>query len=315
MSWQSRGSASESLLLASPTRRLAPHSLFFLFFNLVYFLPLLGVLLFNYTEGGTSTQADLDWDVTGKITWVYLWGICAFLWGSGLSTFLARKTTRKTEPRALQLFRLSRSFWALCSALVAVFALSKVLLLSLGVYSEYAFDTGSMIGGLWTFSMFCSESLLLLSIVVLFSNARRNVLWFTILTGINGINLLHGTRIFFMVAGIAFCFNLYLRGKLNIKLGILAFCSSLALGYSIYLSRSHVEVDDQTFSLTRIISPIMYESIFSPLALTGTIRHSEIWNFWGSADNFFLDALYFVIPRFLLPAKDQMLFINRFSDL
>ena len=310
----SKQCSANSMLLPLPTRRLAPHSLFFLFFNLMYFLPLLGVVLFNY-EAETNIAPDLDWGVTKKIAWIYLLGTLAFLCGSRLRTFLARVTARKTEPRALQLFRLSRSFWVLCSATVAVFALSKVLLLPLGVYSDYAFDTESMIGGVWSFSMFCSESLLLLSIVVLFSNAQRNVLWFLILTGINGINLLHGTRIFFMVAAIAFCLNLYVRGKLTFRLGILAFCSTLALGYFVFLSRSHVEVDDRTFSAARVISPIMFEGIFSQLSLIGTIKHPEIWSFWGSPHHFFLDALYFVTPRFLLPGKDGMLFINRFSDL
>ncbi len=304
-----------SLLLPLPTKRLAPHCLFFLFFNLVYFLPLLGVVLFNYEEG-TSIAADLDREVMAKITWIYLLGIVAFVCGSGLNTFLGRMTNRKTEPRgALQLFRLSPSFWVLCSVTIAVFALSKVLLRPLGVYSEYAFDTGSMTGGIWSFSMFCSESLLFLSIVVLFSNARHNVLWFLILTGINGINLLHGTRIFFMVAAIAFCFNLYVRGKLTFRLGILAFCSTLVLGYLVFLSRSHVEVDDQTFSPTRVISPVVAESVLSQLSLIGTIKHPEIWSFWGSPPDFFLDALYFVTPRFLLSGKDELLFINRFGDL
>src|ERR1700686_2511937 len=125
---KSSGIASESFLLAPPMRRLAPHSLFFLFFNLVYFLPLLGVVLFNYSEGGTNTAADLDSGVMGKITWVYLLGMSAFLCGSGLNAFLARVTSRKTEPRALQLFRLNSSFWVLCSLAITIFVISKVLL-------------------------------------------------------------------------------------------------------------------------------------------------------------------------------------------
>lgn len=304
-----------SLSLTLPNGRLAPHSLFFLFFNLVYFLPLLGVALFNYSEGGTSTAADLDFDVTRKITFVYLLGILAFVCGSKLSPFLGFASTRPILQRALRLFGLNSPFRLLCWAMVGLFVVSKVLLVGLGVYSQYAFETDSMTGGVWSFSMFCSESLLFLSIVVLFSNARRNVLWFLILTGINGINLLHGTRIFFIIAGITFCFYLYLRVRLTLKIAILAFSGSLLVSYLIFLSRSKVEVDVQTFSFTRVISPIMYEGIFSQLSLIETIKHPQLWSLWGSLHNFFLDALYFVIPRFLLPGKDEILFINRFSDL
>jgi len=299
-----------SLLIPLSTGRLAPHSLFFLFFNVVYFIPLLGVVMFNQQEG--ILTADLDGNVMTKIAWIYLLGITAFACGSGLKTFLGRKTK---PTAALQLFTLTRSFWVLCVVTIAVFLLSKVLLRPLGVYAEYAFDTESMTGGVWSFSMFCSESLLFLSIVVLFSTARRNLLWFFVLTGINGINLLHGTRTFFMVAAVAFCLNLYVRGKLTFKLGFLAFCVSLALGYLVFLSRSHVEVDDQTFSPARIISPILSESILSQLPLIGTIKHPEIWSIWGSSYHFFLDTLYFVTPRFMLPGKDELLFINRFGDL
>jgi oligosaccharide repeat unit polymerase len=272
-------------------------------------------MLFSYSEGGASKAADLDFEVTRKITYIYFLGTFAFVCGSKLSPFFGWVTTRHVTQTALRLFRLNMGFRMLCWGTVGLFVLSKVLLRGRGVYSDYAFDTGSMIGGVWSFSMFCSESLLLLSIVVLFSNAKRNVLWFLILTGINGINLLHGTRIFFVIAGITLCFYLYVRGRLTFKIAILAFGCLLLVGYLIFLSRSQVEVDDQTFSFTRIISPIMFEGIFSQLSLIETIRHPEMWSLSGSPHHFFLDALYFVTPRFLLPGKDQLLFTDRFADL
>jgi hypothetical protein len=193
--------------------------------------------------------------------------------------------------------------------------MSKYFLIPLGVYSDYAFDTENMTSSIWSFSMFCSESLLLFSIIVLFSSARRNVTWFLMLSAVNGINLLHGTRIFFMIAGIAFCFYLYASGKLTFKLVIIGLVCSLVVGYAVFLSRSHIESDEQTYSLARLISPVMFESIFSQLSLIETVRHPELWNVWGATHHFFLDALYLTVPRFLSPDKDKLLYINRFADL
>jgi hypothetical protein len=265
--------SANSVLLPLPNGRVAPHSLLFLLFNLFYFAPLLGVMLFSYSEGGAAKAADLDWDVIRKITYIYLLGSFAFVCGSRFGPFLGLVTTRPIAQRALRLIGLNRPFRLLCLATIGMFLLSKVLLRPLGVYSEYAFVTDSMTGGVWSFSMFCSESLLLLSIVVLFSSARRNVSWFLILTGINGINLLHGTRIFFIIAGITFCFYQYVRGNLTFKIAILAFGGVLLVSYLVFLSRSQVEMDDQTFSFAPLISPIVFESIFSQLSLVGTIRH------------------------------------------
>lgn len=310
----SRPTSETRSFLAVTTGRLAPHSWLFLLFNLLYFLPLLGVLLFNYSEGGTTTAADLDPDTAGKIAWIYLLGCCAFLCGSRLD--LSRAPTSRNSPsRGLRLFHLSWSFRIICSVIVAALLVSKVLLISTGVYSEYAFDTESMTGGAWSFSMFCAESVLFLSIAVLFSRTRRNLLWFAVLTLINGVNLLHGTRIFAMIAGVVFCFYLYVRGKFTMKLALLATASLLALGYLVYLTRSNIAVDNETFSAARLISPLMYEGVFSQISLIQTVHNPNLWRGVGSPLNFFSDAIYFVTPRVFLPQKDTMLFTDKFSDL
>jgi hypothetical protein len=299
-----------------PVGVLAPHSFLFLFFNLLYFLPVCAVLLFNYSEGGTDKGADLDSAVLWRIAAVYSFGLLAFLLGSRVM----RKRNvfpdgRGTEPASLQLFIPTRRFGIVCVVATVVLVLSKVLLIPLGVYSEYAFETDSMTGGIWSFSMFCSEALLFISIVVLFSTARRRVGWFIILTAINGINLLHGTRIFTMIAFVVFCFFQYLRGKLTLRVGLVSFVVALGLGYLISLSRSHIELDDQTFSIARLVSPLMFEGVFSQVSLIGTIRHPEAWSIWGSSGAFVHDVVCFVIPRFLLPEKDNLLIIDKFTDL
>jgi len=274
------------------------------------------VLLFNYSEGGTGKAADLDSAVLWRIAAVYSLGLVAFLVGSRVM----RKGNvfskgRRTDLGSLRLFIPTNRFGILCALAAAILLLSKALLIPLGVYSEYAFLTDSMTGGIWSFSMFCSEALLFLSIVVLFSTAKRNVSWFIILTAINGINLLHGTRIFTMIACVAFCFFQYLRGKLSLRVGVALFVAALGLGYLIFLSRSHIELDDETFSISRLVSPLMYEGVFSQLSLIGTIRHPEAWSIWGSFWAFAHDVICFVTPRFLLPDKDSLLIIDEFSDL
>jgi hypothetical protein len=303
---------SSSLLL--PARRLAPHSVFFLLFNLLYFWPLAGIGLFDYFEGDTSREVGLD--VIAKISCIYLAGVSAFLCGSRLgASFFEAHNNRNTQPGSFRLFGITESFRWLCVMTIVVFLFSKILLRPLGVYAEYAFDTGRMTGGVWSFSMFCSESLLLLSVVVLFSSARRNVLWFALLTIVNGVNLLHGTRIFFMIAGIAFLLHLYMRQKLTLKKAIMAIAALSAVVYVVYIVRAHLGTDEETFSSVGLLRPILDETFFSQLSLMDLVRSPEIWNWWGSSYHFFLDMLYFVVPRFLLPQKDQMLFVDRFADL
>ena len=293
---------------------IAPHSLLFILFNLLYYIPLFVVLFFNYSEGGTGDAADLDARALLRITVIFCSGTLAFLLGSGL-TWYATSPSGQKPLAALRLFIAGRAFGILCAIVVAIFALSKILVVPLGVYSEYAFDTESMIGGAWSFSMFCSETLLFLSIIMLFSTVPRNVTWFLVLTGINGVNLLHGTRIFTIIACIAFCFYQYLRDKLSVRVAAAAFVTALGLAYFVFLTRSAVELDDQTFSVSHLVSPIMFEGIFSQVSLIGAIRHPEAWSTWGSIGSFLHDVICFVIPRFLLPDKDKLLIIDQFTDL
>jgi len=121
------------------------------------------VLLFNYSEGGIGKAADLDSAVLWRIAAVYSLGLVAFLVGSRVM----RKGNvfskdRRTNLGSLRLFIPTNRFGILCVVAAAILLFSKALLIPLGVYSEYAFLTDSMTGGIWSFSMFCSEALLFL---------------------------------------------------------------------------------------------------------------------------------------------------------
>jgi hypothetical protein len=296
-------------------QNLTPHAALFFAFNCLYLGPVLGAFFFRYTEGGTEVAADLEPDTLAKMALMYVAGVLAFWLGSRMGGNGPAAEKRRLPFRVLRLFNLSTPFWVVCFVVVVALLISKVLLIPLGVYSEYAFDTDSMTGGVWSFSMACSDFLVVLSIAALFSRARHNIIWFMVLTAINAINLLHGTRIFFIVSAIAFCFYGYLRGKLTWRIGMAGTIFTLAIEYWVFLARSHTDVDSGTFSLVRMISPLMYEGIFSQLSLFEVIRNPKLWNLFGSPQNLFLDIVYFIVPRFLLPDKDKMLFINRFSDL
>ncbi len=304
-----------SSFLPVKARRATPHAALFLFFNIVYFLPLLGLLLFNYSEGGTLDAADLDTRTALQIAFMYLLGCGAFLLGSRLDLLRMWADDASRQSDGLQMFGVSRSFQILCLVMIVALLLSKVLLVPTGVYSEYAFDTENMTGGTWSFSMFCAESVLFFSIALLFSRSRHNVAWFLALTAINASNLFHGTRLFSMIGGVVFCFYLYIRGRFNWRLAILAPAALLALGYVIFIARSDVFIDQQTFSIAKLISPVMYEAIFSQLSLIQAVRSPHLWTPFGSPFHFVSDVFYFVTPRLLLPQKDQLLFIDQFSDL
>jgi hypothetical protein len=316
---KTRRNSGERFFLALTKRRLSPHSGLFLFFNLLYFLPLLGVLLFNYSEGGTITAIALDPDTAGKVALIFSLGCFAFLCGSrlgsGISFFGISAVDKTAQTAGLRLLRLNWSFPVVCLVMVSALLISKLLLIRAGIYSDYAFDTASMTGGIWSFSMFCAESVLFLSVAVLFSRVRRPVLWFLVLTLANGSNLLHGTRIFSMIAGVVFCFYLYVRRRFSWRIALVGAVGSLAVGYLVFLVRSNVLIDEQTFSLARIISPVMYEGVFSQISLIQTVRDPHLWTPLGSPPDFLLDAFYFVMPRVLLPQKDTLLFLDKFTYL
>jgi hypothetical protein len=149
-------------------------------------------------------------------------------------------------------FRLTISEIIVISTLVLLFAFSKIAIIPLGVYHEYAFDADLMGGPLWSFSMFCSEMLLLLAIVVLFSKSKHNKRWFFLLSAINAVNLLHGTRVFFIITVMALGLYAYIRGHLPMRCILiyapLAFLCVLTLTYFIYLFRESASLSGRIFS-------------------------------------------------------------------
>jgi hypothetical protein len=296
---------------------MSPHIFLFLFYNLLYLVPLLLAFVFGYEEGGVANVLDLRGIIVLKICGVYLAGVLAFLAGSAVLPFLKwSRLGRFPRPGRFRPLTIGTPEWIAIGVLSLVYLASKVALIPLGVYQSYAFDTGSMTGGVWSFSTFCSEAMILAAVVVLFSKTRHNVLAFLFISALTGINMLHGTRIFFISSVMGIVFYAYVRGKLTLKAsliyGPIAGAGMLGLTYAIFLSRSAVSTSG-AFSAAKIVSPVVYESVFSQMSLIAVVRYHMIASGLSNAWWFLHDLLFFTLPRFIVPDKDSSLFIGKYD--
>jgi oligosaccharide repeat unit polymerase len=297
---------------------IAPHILLFWIYNLIYYVPLLVIYIWGYSEGDAAKEIALDLHSLSAITILYLEGLIAFSLGSFLaSTFQSRflHAQRTWSSSSQPHFGTPETITVLLVAVM--FLCAKAALVPLGVYSIYAYDTGEMTSGIWSFSMFCAECVLLLSILVLFSGTRHNKFIFLVLSLLNGINLLHGTRIIFIANVMVVVVYAYLRGSLTLRkmliLGPILFAAVLGMTYTVFLSRSNAFGNE--LSIARVLSPIVYESLFSQISLRNVVNTPDIMNSTGALPDFFVDVFSFITPRFLLPDKDSYLYLTRFTEL
>jgi hypothetical protein len=302
--------------LRVPTLRLRPHMLFFLTYNALYLAPLLMVYIWGFSEGGSEDLVGLKGAIIGRVVAVYGAGILSFYAGTYAHSFLRWSTTgaskRHWQPKQSEIGVTEVSAIFLT---VAVFIVSKIMLIPLGVYQTYTL--GMMTGGPWSFSAFCSETLILMQILVLFSRLRRRVPLFLALSALNGINLLHGTRVFFIISVMTFAFYLYIQGKLKFKrvviLGPIAFAMVLFAAYAVYLSRMSSSLSG--VSVAALVSPLVYESVFSQSSIIGVVSHPSLWMAIGKPHLFVADVVTFTTPRIFIPDKDALLYTSQFNYL
>jgi hypothetical protein len=292
-----------------------PHLLFFWAYNLIYLLPLVVIYLYGYVDTGAVGQIGLDSQSIRGIWFVYAEGLIAFSLGSifvrlvlsNLHIFDASGDDRVPD------IGITEKLGILLIA--AVFITAKAALIPLGVYQKYAFTDMEFQNSIWSFSMVCSEFVLLAATLLLFSGARRNLLGFTVLSLLNCVNLLHGTRIFFVVNLLVLVLYAYMRGLLSLRrvliLGPPAFVAVLVLAYAVFMSRSGVTNDGLTAENT--VSPLVYESLFSQISLRNVVNSSDIVNSTGSFSNFVSDVALGVMPRIAVPDKDTLQYLERFS--
>lgn len=299
--------------------RFAPHLLLFGFYNVLYFVPLFLLFLWDYTSSQTASSLAIDARTALAICAVYLSGTVGFFLGTLPLKLLGSRDRGGAGRRwhtLLPPVRLADKLVILL--LVIVFLISKVALIPLGVYHEYAFSSGEMTGGLWSFSTFCSETMVLFGIVVLFSGIRRNVLTFLVIAALNGINLLHGTRIFFIVTVLSGVLYACLRGHITLRralvYGPLAALAVVTLAYVVSLSRNGLSVQE-AFSAASLLRPVIDESLLSQLSLVSLLRSPAMWDATGHPLELLADIIVNTTPRILLPDKDDLVYFAQFSYL
>ncbi len=299
-------------------RPLAPHSLFFLIYTAIYFVPLWIVGMSGYGEGMVAQTGTDAYTLMNRISALYLIGCTAFLLGSWstskLAWLLGGKENGSVNVARIPIYQIDKP---LLAGLIIAFIALKILLIPVGVYTSYAFDSSAMETPIWNASMFFSESLGFVALLTLFSNLRHNVLVFTSLSLLNGINLLHGTRNFFVVSMTGAMLYAYVRkgtSLLKIALyGIASFSGAVCLAYLVYLHRQHAAFSD--FSIVSVLSPITFESVFSQISLITVLGHPQMYENFGHANRFIQDVVVFTSPRFLVPNKNALLWTIRFGEL
>lgn len=309
-------------MLAGRLPAVPPHLLFFLLYNLLYFIPLFLVFLWGYRGGGAAAAVGMDTPTMRTVTELYVVGVLSFSLGGVPFALLGRNANRAggTGAGAGRIVRPALKLADKITIFVAamVFLASAIALIPLGVYHAYAFSTGEMKGGIWSFSMFCSESLVLLGVMSLCSSSRYNVLIFVLLALLNSVNLLHGTRIFFIVTVMSAVVYAYIRGYLSVRrlliFGPLMGAAVLGLAYVVFLSRSGLSAKG-AFTAARIVSPVVYESLFSQIPLVTLLREPGLWSLTGHPFHLLGDIVANLTPRPLLPEKDSLLFFNRYAAI
>lgn len=264
---------------------------------LLYMAPVLLAGLLALEVGGVAAIGLNGQAAYLRYLTVWALAIIPFLLGAGI----CRGSVVLREPEQLK-----SSMWMIVFALSPIVIGLKLMLVSAGVYESYAFDSGLMSGGIWSLSMSFSEMcLFLFAVAVAMGDARL-----MLATGaLIGLNLLHGTRIFAVCAVSIFFFYWISVRTLTLKrlvLAGLAFIAVLFVSFLVFKARSNVELDyqDTAILIEYLVSPIVFESLFSQLALIDLANGVPIALRCTGLD-YFYDLVSFLLPRALNPDKDD----------
>lgn len=264
---------------------------------LSYMIPVLINGVMTIDVGGVSAYG-LAGD--GHLNYVVLWSVAifCFLFGAGR---LQGPVRFNVSPQTIS------ALWLAFLVIAPISIVLKILLRSQGVYDSYAFDSGQMTGGVWSMSMSFSElSVYLFALSLAVGNRKLTIGFFFLVC----LNLLHGTRIFFVSAVSIFVFY-YVSARgiswarfLSISLAFVLLLIGAAVTFII---RSSVVIDwsNPIEVFQYAISPVIYESVFSQLAMLDFANGIHIL-FNCNPFNYVLDIVGFVLPRFINPDKDSM---------
>ena len=296
-----------------------PHVWVFTLVNAGYCLPVLLSYVLEFKEGGVAETLDVSKAEIDRFGLVYLFAVLAFYFGAFIVSRLPFYSHRPRDRRSYPLWSgdAPGGLYVVTSFLCIAVIISKVLLIPTGVYSVYAFDGDLMGGGVWTISMFFSESLLIMIFAMLAANHRITSPWFYVPFIALSSNLLHGTRIFDVAAVMGtILFYAITRGFKRRQLVQVAFGLILVFValYVAFAARTDYQYSEDATGLTVALSPVVYEAVFSQMSL---IRFLELGNvsLIGHPLTFLSDAISFVTPRFINPDKDAGALIQSYADL
>ena len=314
--------AAKQIPLVSQTKglRRLPHVWLFMAVNLGYSIPVLIAYLLSFNEGGVENVLDLStWEII-RFTLVYAFSSVAFLCGAIFARklpFIARD--RKLNDASYAQFHKGvptglRVGVGFLSLMLVVF---KILIIPTGVYSEYIFDADLGAGPFWTISMFLSESLVIFLLAIMIAEGTIVSAYFIGGSLCLSINLLHGTRIFdvVLVFGVIFYiwiqFGFRLRGFVLTVLGLIA---TFAVLYLTFVSRANYKYSEDSNIMTKIISPVTYEAVFSQMSLIGFLQLDQI-SLFGYPIDFLTDTISWILPRFINPNKDDGGLLSQYAYL
>jgi hypothetical protein len=119
-----------------------------------------------------------------------------------------------------------------------------------------------------------------------------------------------------MITVMAYALYAYVRGQLTIRRILIyappVFLCVLTLTYVIYLFRESASLSG-AFSPAKLVSPIVYESIFSQFSLITIVNHPSLVSATGHVFKFLSDIALFTTPRILYPEKESQLFFAQFG--
>jgi O-antigen polysaccharide polymerase Wzy len=284
------------------------HSLFFIFYNLVYLLPLLSFQFIEYSEGGLD-KLNFPWAILIQAAIIYGIGITSFVIGAEFPRFFSVKKASQNALKDHTKNTLSPQFKILLILSILVYLATKVALRSVGVYETYSFDAGTQVGGIWSFSAFMSEILVFLTSVILVSDDKNKKKMVLLMYLLVAINILHGTRIFTLALTLMILIYFLLRKRVKILEFIFYSIPLSTVGlvsfYLVFLYRSRVNLNTEDyFTISKIFGPIVYESVFTQMSLVYLLIDDN-WPREGALPSFFIDLFTFTLPRFFSPDKDS----------
>ena len=301
--------------------RVAPHTLFFLIITLLYGVPHLLTLFFDLNEQQPyvsniilSDFKDVRWDVFI----VYIVSVSTFLFGTGLISAVMRRIFIENNIdipiekyirslKRLNIFQGIVIYGIIC---IGIFLLIKMYRAG-SFNSNYmdSFNQGYEAQNLFT--VFCDIFLFLF--IYLWFNYRDSYKWTKfLLCALILVTVLKGSRMFTIPLIFIVIYKFVYFDKLTSKRFILLVFGgifSLIGLFSIFFFRHNSQLNSET-AISTLLLLVQYETCGVHIPLMKAIQLD-----WNAVINpfyyLFSDLFLFLIPRFVLPVKNDFLYFDK----